>query len=226
MKSGNRAKNSSKKLTRLPARDQILHRLKLRGPLTATQLAEESGFTYVAIKKQLAVMEKEGMVEGRECPSRRGRPSSLWSLTSTGHRSFADGHGDFAASLISAVRSAFGQDGLVGILQAMVRQKIAGTLALSGSSGTSVRERLVALLQIRRNQGYMADLNEEVDGTFTFVEHHCPVEQVASVCGELCDCELEILQGVLEGAQVERIEHLQDGGRRCVYQVTPPSVEV
>jgi len=207
------------------AREQILLSLKLRGPHSATQLAEETGFTYVAIKKQLGQLKDDGLVSAREGPTTIGRPCQIWELTSLGNSRFADRHGEMLSRLVLGVRDVFGEEGLSKVM-AQVLDCSLGKQLLGVHEGKSLSERLQVLLELRRGQGYMPELVAHPDGAFSFIENHCPVERLAHTTSQVCGCEFEIFQAFLSGATIERREHLVAGGRRCAYQVVPQGIEV
>jgi predicted ArsR family transcriptional regulator len=207
------------------AREQILFGLKLRGPRSATQLAEETGFTYVAIKKQLAALAAEGHVRGREGPTSVGRPCQVWELTGLGNGRFADRHGEMLTRIVFGVREMFGESGLASVMARALDCSL-GKQILGVHVGKGLPERLQVLFDLRREQGYMPQLVARTDGSYTFIENHCPVERLAQTTDQVCACELDIFKGFLEGATVARTEHLVDGGRRCVYEVRPLSLDV
>jgi predicted ArsR family transcriptional regulator len=76
------------------------------------------------------------------------------------------------------------------------------------------------LAKIRAREGYMAEWRRDGDG-FLLVENHCPICAAATACQGFCRSELEIFRDALGGdAEVERVEHLLAGARRCAYRIT------
>jgi predicted ArsR family transcriptional regulator len=66
----------------------------------------------------------------------------------------------------------------------------------------------------------MASCSEQPDGTFLFIEDHCPICAAAATCQTLCRSELAIFRKVLgERLVVERVDHILAGARRCAYRV-------
>lgn len=85
----------------------------------------------------------------------------------------------------------------------------------------SLQQRLDALAEQRTEEGYMAEVMAQADGTFLLAEKHCPICAVATAYTGLCQMELEIFQAALgEDVTIERIEHILAGDQRCVYQIT------
>jgi predicted ArsR family transcriptional regulator len=67
----------------------------------------------------------------------------------------------------------------------------------------------------------MAECVAKADGSLLLIENHCPVCAAAQACQGLCRSELEIFRSVLNGAAVERTDHILAGGRRCAYRIEP-----
>ncbi len=83
-----------------------------------------------------------------------------------------------------------------------------------------LKERLEKLASIRSQEGYMAEVQDQEDGSFLLVEKHCPICDAATACLRLCKNELHLFKTVLgESVRIERLEHIVSGGRRCVYSV-------
>jgi predicted ArsR family transcriptional regulator len=51
------------------------------------------------------------------------------------------------------------------------------------------------------------------------IEHNCAIWAVAERYGQACVSELEFIRTVLDGADVERVQHMIAGARRCAYEV-------
>ena len=149
-----------------------------------------------------------------------GRPAKLWGLTPAADRFFPDGHAELTIGLISAVREAFGPRGLDRLVSIRSARQLKGYRARIPQRA-SLRRRLEALAGIRTEEGYIAEVQDQEDGSFLLVENHCPICAAASACTGLCSAELEVFQGALgPGVQIARTEHIVAGARRCAYRVT------
>ena len=205
---------------RLPASaDRMLGILKRRGPQRAADLASALGVTAEAARQQLVQLEQAGLVNS-ESPKRGvGRPSRVWSLTAAGHARFPDTHSELTVQLIGAIRGALGEralDRVIGMRQEGIRQSYRAALEGARTLGT----RVARLAKIRAREGYMAEWRRDGDG-FLLVENHCPICAAATACQGFCRSELEIFRDALGGdAEVERVEHLLAGARRCAYRIT------
>jgi len=197
-------------------RDRILHLLKTKGPQTSPELARRLGVTAVAIRQHLGKLEAEGLVAFEDQPAGVGRPRRVWELTKASTGRFPDSHGELAVGMIEAVRRAFGAEGL----EALIKERVnAQAKSYRKRMPKDLPGRVKELARIRTEEGYLAEASKGKDGTWQFIENHCPICAAAEICQGLCAGEAELFRRVL-GAKVERTEHVLDGARRCVYRIT------
>ncbi|HEY7335200.1 MAG TPA: metalloregulator ArsR/SmtB family transcription factor [Bryobacteraceae bacterium] len=202
-----------------PTRRSVLDRLKQNGPQDANSLSKDLDVTPMAVRQHLYELEKEGLVAFSEEARPMGRPAKLWRVTPAADRFFPDRHGDLAVGLIGAVREAFGPCGLERLVSIRSERQLESYCARIPARA-SLPRCLEALAAIRTEEGYMAEVRRRPDGSFLFVENHCPICAAATACTGLCSAELDVFQRVL-GAEVEiaRAEHIISGARRCAYHV-------
>jgi predicted ArsR family transcriptional regulator len=200
--------------------DRILFRLKTMGPQTALAIGSRLGMTSTGARQHLVKLETAGLVVSEYRHQSRGRPAKYWRLTERGNARFPDRHSDLTLEILRATEAAFGPQGL----ERLVRHRETSALAtycreLSGRR--SLREKLLRLVEIRTREGYMARLTEETPGTFLFIEDHCPICAAAAACQGICRSELSLFRKVLgEGIEVDRVDHILAGARRCAYLVS------
>lgn len=207
-------------------RKAIVKLLKQEGPMDALQLAEQLELSGMAVRQHLYNLQEQKLVTFEEQPRSMGRPAKMWRLTAEANRLFPDGYADLTVQLIESMREAFGEEGLEKLLDIRNRKQMIEYGSRAPSS-LPLREQLEALAQLRTAEGYMAEWIENTDGTFCFVEKHCPICAAAEACSGICRKEIEMLRHVLGGShEVERIDHLLAGGSRCVYRITPMQGDV
>jgi len=200
-------------------RRKIINVLKQLGALDATELARRLGVSAMAVRQHLYELQKEGLVTYTEESRPIGRPAKLWQLTPAADRFFPDRYAELTLSLINSMKEAFGEAGLARLLEIRTREQIQTYQAIMLCKA-SLKQRLEALAQQRTEEGYMAEVIAQADGTFLLAEKHCPICVVATGCTGLCQMEQEIFQAALgEDVTVERIEHILAGDRRCLYQI-------
>jgi predicted ArsR family transcriptional regulator len=198
--------------------DRLLYALKARGPQTAAALAKRLKITPVAVRQLLARLTSDGLVQHEDRREGVGRPRRHWRLTTAGHARFPDNHAGLTAELLESVGAVFGEKGL----EQLISQREAATLAAYREALRPVKglaARAARLAKIRSAEGYMAQVVQEGDAIL-LVENHCPICVAATKCQAFCRSELAIFRDVLgPGVTVERLEHLIEGARRCVYRI-------
>lgn len=202
---------------------RILFVLKTKGAMTAQHLANKLGVSVVAIRKQLARLENNGLIAYREITEGRGRPERLWRLTAEGHERFPDSHSELTLELISAVRSIFGEAGLDRLIAAReeTARKMYGDAI---SHRESLESAVETLARLRQREGYMAEVTTLGDGALLLVENHCPICAAATACQGFCRSELAVFRAVLgDSVSVTRTDHILAGARRCAYRIEPAS---
>lgn len=202
------------------SRRAILDLLKNEGPLDASAMAAKLGVTPMAVRQHLYALQDEALVEYETSARPRGRPAKLWRLTEAANKYFPDAHATLTTDLITAMRSALGEDDFSGVLQTRSKNQRAAYMAeLDGIAETGAR--LKALAEIRTREGYMCHSEKDGEG-WLLVEKHCPICVAATACQGLCKTELDLFSAVVGAAcRVERTDHIIAGASRCAYRITP-----
>lgn len=214
-----KSKSANKSAT-VRTRRAILKLLKQEGSMDALALASRLNVTAMAVRQHLYALQEEQLVTYSEESRAMGRPAKLWQLTPAADRLFPDGYAELSLSLINSVKEAFGEAGLEQLLDVRTRHQIAAYQAQIPIQ-EELQEKLEALATLRTDEGYMAEIQSQDDGSFLLIENHCPICAAATACTGLCARELEVFQHVLgQDTQVERTEHIVAGARRCAYRVS------
>jgi predicted ArsR family transcriptional regulator len=202
-------------------RRAITKLLKTEGPIGSAQLSERLGLTAMAVRQHLYALQREGLVTAEERPVPIGRPAKFWRLTREADRLFPEAYAELSVALIDSVRDAFGSEGLERVLTSRcARQRLDYGKRIK--AGDSLEKKLSELARVRTEEGYMAEVKREADGSFLLVENHCPICAAANACQGFCSTELDLFRSVLgPGINVERAEHIIGGDQRCVYRVKP-----
>lgn len=202
------------------SRARILFLLKTRGPMVASKLARRLGVTPMAVHRHLSALARNGLVAFTVERRKVGRPVHLWKLTAQAHMRFPDRHGELAVSMLQAIRAAFGHRGLARVMEEHMRQQISSYRERMPPKDASIEERVAALAEIRRTEGFMAEWARCCAGTIELVEHHCAIATAARCCASLCDDELSLFRVILgDDVKVDRVEHVLRGDCRCAFQI-------
>jgi predicted ArsR family transcriptional regulator len=202
-------------------RRAIVKLLKTEGPVDSAQLGARLGLTAMAVRQHLYALQREGLVEAEARPVPVGRPAKHWRLTREADRLFPEAYAELSVGLIGALEETFGAEGLSRVLNSRcARQREEYVKRIPAAA--PLEKKLGELARVRTEEGYMAEVREEPDGSFLLVENHCPICAAAAACQGFCSTELELFRSVLgPGVGVEREEHIVSGDRRCAYRVTP-----
>ncbi len=204
---------------RSPA-ERVLTRLKTHGPQTSAALGKSLDLTGEAVRQQLQRLAREGVVQASAAAAGVGRPALTWRLTREGHQRFPDQHPVLMVKLLQNIREQLGESAMDKLLEARSVETRSSYLE-SLAPTAALPERLARLAEIRTAEGYMCDCEQQPDGSWLLIENHCPICAAAAACPGFCQTELTLFRDVLgENVHVERIEHLQAGGRRCTYRIT------
>lgn len=206
-------------------RRAITKLLKTEGPIDSAQLAQRLGLTAMAVRQHLYALQREGLVASEERPVPIGRPAKFWRLTREADHLFPEAYAELSVALIDSVKDAFGQEGLERVLTSRcARQRVDYGRRIKPRD--SLDRKLAELAKVRTEEGYMAEVRKEDDGSFLLVENHCPICAAANACQGFCSTELDLFRSVLgSGVTVERAEHIIKGDNRCVYRVQPQKAQ-
>lgn len=203
-----------------PTRDGVLSLLLRMGDATAADLASALGVSVQVTRRHLRGLEEEGFVEASPSVEGPGRPSNHWRLTDAGHGRFHDGSETFALGLLHSIASSMPGDAIEGLLQSQADEKAADYRSRIGLG--PLRERLERLVELRRVEGYVAELRPDADGNAWLIhEYHCSVMRIAEEFPVVCDQELQLIRRTFPDCHIERIHWRLEEGHSCGFRLTP-----
>lgn len=198
------------------AAERLARSLLESGPGTAADLARRLGMSAAAVRRPLAALVSSGLAEAAdEAPygprSRRGRgrPSKVYSLTSSGRAVCDQAYDDLA---IAALRFLAETQGRSAVRQFADRRARA-VVGSGPATIESVTDRLT-------RAGFAAEVSTLVPGQEQLCQHHCPVVDAAREFPELCDAETEAISDAL-GRHVTRLATLAHGDGVCTALLGP-----
>jgi predicted ArsR family transcriptional regulator len=202
-------------------RRAITKLLKTEGPIDSAQLGKRLGLTAMAVRQHLYSLQREGLVTAEERPVPIGRPAKFWRLTPDADHLFPEAYAELSVALIDSVKDAFGEEGLERVLTSRcARQRMDYTKRIPPRA--TLEKKLRELAKVRTEEGYMAEIRSEGNGSYLLVENHCPICAAANACQGFCSTELDLFRSVLgPNVSVERAEHIVKGDQRCVYRIKP-----
>jgi predicted ArsR family transcriptional regulator len=212
--------DESVSVEKIKVKRQILYLLKMKGQQPAVNLAEQLEVSPMAIRQHLQALQAERLVTYVEQRQAVGRPLKFWQLTGKAMDIFPDRHNDLTQSLLEGIISLFGQSGLEDLIAERTKRQIEAYTSRMASDASWL-EKVMTLACIRTEEGYMAEAIQEAPDVWLLSENHCAIATAAKTCSLFCGSEWEVFQALLgSDVQIERVEHLLNGDRRCAYRIS------
>lgn len=198
------------------AAERVARSLLEAGPATAADVAGRLGMSAAAVRRPLAGLVRDGLVEASdEAPygprSRRGRgrPSKVYALTSRGRAACDQAYDDLAISALRFVADTQGRGAVAQFAQRRAR-------ALVGDAPQDIDSMVDRLTRA----GFAAEASALSPGQEQLCQHHCPVVDAAREFPELCDAETDAIAHSL-GRHVTRLATLAHGDGVCTALLGP-----
>jgi DeoR family suf operon transcriptional repressor len=205
----------------LPAgRRAVLYAVRRRGEATSEQVAEQLGVTVSGARQHLSALARDGLVDATESASstgKRGRRSLVYSATADADAFFPKAYGELTNELLGYVAETDGA--LLDDLFAKRREHRIENARIRLEPKRTLGAKVAELTRILDEDGYLASSENVGPGVYRIVEHNCAIWAVAERYGQACTSEIEFIRAALEGADVERVQHMVAGARRCAYEV-------
>ncbi|MDB9311592.1 iron-sulfur cluster biosynthesis transcriptional regulator SufR [Spirulina sp. CS-785/01] len=200
-------------------KQDILQYLLKQGQATAHELAEALEISPQATRKHLKDLEKSELIEHQSVQVGMGRPQHRYFLSREGKEYFPHRYGEFTVSFLDTLVETVGEEQVGVVLRKQWERKAAEYRQFLGKR--PLKERVELLVQLRQDEGYMAELHpvEGNEDCFMFSEHNCAISEVAESFPTVCGHELEMFEAILPDCTVERTHWLNDGEHRCGYLI-------
>jgi DeoR family transcriptional regulator, suf operon transcriptional repressor len=206
--------------TGLPSTKQsILQYLLKQGRATAKELAQALNISPQAIRRHLSELEAEGSIEYQAVQQGMGRPQHLYQLSQKGRdRLNPHSYGEFALDFLDTLAETAGEEQVGRVLEKQWQRKATAYRDRLGNG--SLKQRVTKLVQLRQQEGYMAELHQlSPKKQFVLVEHNCAIHEVAESYPSVCGHELEMFGAVLPDCVVERTHWINNGEHLCGYLI-------
>lgn len=204
-------------------KDDILQHLLKQGRATAQDLSESLDISPQAIRRHLKDLEIEGSIAHRAVQAGMGRPQHIYELTHAGRDRFPHHYDEFAVSLLDTLAETVGVDHVGTILRKQWERKAIEYRERLGNG--SLPERVATLVELRRTEGYMAELielepeSDDRGSRFVIAEYNCAISSVAESFPSVCGHELTMFTIALPDCYIERTHWTINGDNRCGYLI-------
>jgi len=196
-------------------RGKIVAELRRRHSASAVDLAHQFGLSPNAIRQQLVVLERDGLVV--ETSVRRGptKPTYEFSLTRASEKLFPQQYDKMLSAVLREVREQNGAEGINKIFAGIAKR--AAEQTNSKASSATPEGKLAALTDHLREHGVSAEYNL-IEGGFELHEHNCPYSSVVSEHPEVCSVIHNVLDATV-GGEHRQTESLATGGKACRFEI-------
>lgn len=225
-------RSSSLAETPTPTRNAALSLLLRLGESTASSLAEHLGVSVQVMRRHLRGLQAEGLVASTPDAAGPGRPINRWKLTERGRSRFPDSSDHFALGLMHSMASSLPAEAMRSLLQRQAIEKAQEYRRLIGNG--SLEERLQCLVRLRRDEGYLTELQqlpatpdeaesrqEPGKGDWVMSDFHCSLIRIAEEFPIICDQELELIRHTFPDCRVDRVHWRLREGHTCGFRLSP-----
>ncbi|MBL1211158.1 iron-sulfur cluster biosynthesis transcriptional regulator SufR [Geminocystis sp. GBBB08] len=204
------------------SKDSILQYLLKENKASAQTIAEVINISPQATRRHLKELEEQGLIELFITQIKTGRPQHLYSLSKKGRERFPQNYGEFAVSFLDTLTETVGEIQVSKVLEKQWQRKAENYR--QHITGKTLRQRVSQLAQIRKQEGYMAELfcveeDSHNPPKFFLTEHNCAISDVAESYPQVCSHELEMFASLFPDCKVERTNWINDGEHRCGYLI-------
>jgi DeoR family suf operon transcriptional repressor len=198
-------------------KQEIINMLKIQKRLTVSEMAKQLGITEMAVRRHLNTLERDQLVRTTLVRQAMGRPMNVYELSEKGEELFPQNYKQIALDFLKDIESVAGRDVVEKLFQN--RKERIKQMYEEQFANKSFDEKMVELAHIQNKHGYMTELKKDEDGTYHFIEHHCPIAEVAKDYQAACDCELELFQQLLGTSKVTSQACMAKGDDVCHYEI-------
>lgn len=204
-------------------KDDILEFLLKHGEATASALADHLKVSTQAIRRHLKDLEADSLIEHHSIQEGMGRPNNIYRLSRRGRERFPGQYDRFAVSLLDALNETVGKEQMGTVLRKQWERKAQEYQRRLGDG--SLAERVERLVQLRQQEGYMAEWRrvepeaEEDVPKYMVEEYNCAISQIAESFPTVCGHELEMFEVALPDCEVTRTHWQAEGEHRCGYLI-------
>ena len=197
-------------------RGKIVAELRQRRSASAVDLAKLFGLSPNAIRQQLVVLERDGLVLERSVRRGPTKPTYEFSLTPQAEKLFPQQYDRMLSAVLREVREQAGADGVSKIFAGIAKRSSEHAQARMSADQTT-EGKVAKLTEILRENGVSAEYNL-IDGGFELHEHNCPYASVVKEHPEVCSVIHHVLDSTIGGEHTQT-ESLATGGEECRFQL-------
>jgi len=197
-------------------RGRIVAALRERGSASAFDLAQAFGLSPNAIRQQLVILERDGVIAGKSVRRGRTKPTVEYALTSAAERYFPQRYDKMLNAVLREIRETGGDDAVKAVFERIGRRSAEKLGPITVDLTTE--QRMATLVSALKASGVTADLDRSERGTLVLHEHNCPYASVVAENPEACGAIHTILDRMAPG-KTQQVESLATGGDECRFEI-------
>ncbi len=195
-------------------RGKIVAELRQRGSASAADLATVFGLSPNAVRQQLVVLERDGLVQERSVRRGPTKPTLEFSLTPEADKLFPQQYDKMLAAVLREVKDVYGKPAIDQIFTAIGRRAVEKNK--TRVTARDAEERVAQLTKGLRDDGVVAEYSL-IDGGFMLEEHNCPYSDVVHEHPEVCSVIHQVLDETI-GGEHQQVESRLTGGKSCKFE--------
>ncbi len=196
-------------------RGKIVAELRRRRSASAADLAALFGLSPNAVRQQLVVLERDGLVEEKSVRRGPTKPTLEFSLTAEADKLFPQQYDKMLAAVLREVKEKYGRPVVDEIFEGIAQRAVEKTR--QRVTATDPEGKLAQLTEVLRDHGVAAEYSL-IDGGFMLTEHKCPYLGVVKEHPEVCSVIHHVLDETM-GGEHEQVESLAAGGKSCKFEL-------
>ena len=204
-------------------RGKIVGALRERRSMSAFDLAGLFGLSPNAIRQQLVVLERDGLIAGKSVRRGKTKPTVEYSLTAEAERYFPQRYDRMLNAVLREIREAGGGEAVAAVFD-RIGKRSAERLAGEDGGAAGTEQKLISLVTSLKAAGINAELTKSERGTLILHEHTCPYASVVAENPEACSAIHTILDAVAPGKS-EHVESIATGGTECRFEIDVEATE-
>ena len=202
---------------RSSASRRLLELLKETGrAIVIKELCEKLQLSSMAVRRQLTLLEGDGLIFSENERKEIGRPAKRYYLTDQGHEYFERDYANLAIELLATLRSLNGKRNVNQVFERRMHEAL--KTARERILGKTLEARVHEATQWFTEKGYRAKWEKIATDKYSIKFMNCAVLQVAKKFPQICVCEEDFLSELLQ-AKVTRRHYILKNGHFCSYLV-------
>ena len=196
-------------------RGKIVGALRSRGAASAFDLASEFALSPNAIRQQLVILERDGLVTGKSVRRGKTKPTHEYTLTGQADRYFPQAYDRMLSAVLREIRTLHGDSAVATVFDGIAKRQVDKLTPVL--EGKTTLERLEVIADTIRASGVSVEVEEHGD-TIVLREHNCPYANVVDEHPECCTVIHTMLDETIS-PEIVQTQSLATGGTECRFEV-------